>query len=217
MNNDLRDYVYLDGVYFKEEQILRMATNAGSYSVAEHYLCAYLTYAMANDREDAIDLINKVRETYGQEPYPYTEAKTKTANKLSNKACKAAKMYSEMSPEAQMALLKTCLELLMEAYGQLFDSRNCWNGIYLVIKGRLNGGLSKKDFTELAKRITPKNWPKDKLIANATMSNFSHYVDFEDRYEAYYDMEHNPWEELCEAYWSIIEHQILTSDLRING
>ena len=217
MEKNLNDYVYLDGVYFKEEQILKMATNAGSYSVAEHYLCAYMAYAFANGHEDAIEHINNVRVTYGQEPFPYMRTMAQGATKLDSKACMAAKKYSELKTKAKEEVLRKGLEQLMESYEHLFDSRNCWNGIYLVIKGRLNGDLSKKDFTVLAKRITPKSWPKDKLIANATMSNFSHYVAFEDRYEAYYDMEHNPWEALCEAYWKLLEHHILTSDLRING
>ena len=40
MNKDLSSYVCVDGVYVKEEQVVKMAMNAGSFTVAEHYLCA---------------------------------------------------------------------------------------------------------------------------------------------------------------------------------
>jgi len=42
-----------------------------------------------------------------------------------------------------------------------------------------------------------------------TMSNFARCVDYEDRFEAYYDMEANPWKELCDVYWNILKGQIL--------
>ena len=37
MTKDLSEYVCLDGVYVREEQVVKMAMNAGSFAVAEHY------------------------------------------------------------------------------------------------------------------------------------------------------------------------------------
>ena len=40
------EYACVDGVYFKEEQVVKMAQNAGSFAVAEHYLCALLAHGL---------------------------------------------------------------------------------------------------------------------------------------------------------------------------
>ena len=70
MNRDLKDYVILDGVYFKEEQILKMASNAGSFAVAEHYLCAYLAHSLLYGKKDNIARVNEVRDIYNVPAIP---------------------------------------------------------------------------------------------------------------------------------------------------
>jgi hypothetical protein len=60
--------------------------------------------------------------------------------------------------------------------------------------------------------MTPEVWPADMKIAVSTMTNFAHYVDCSDRQEAYYDMQNNPWKDLCYTFWEILEELILTSD-----
>jgi hypothetical protein len=49
-------------------------------------------------------------------------------------------------------------------------------------------------------------------IGERTLSNFGRCVAYEDRLEAYYDMEQNPWSELCDTYWNILMQQILTQN-----
>ena len=34
-----KEYIYLDGMWLKEEQLLKLAMNVGNYALAEHYLC----------------------------------------------------------------------------------------------------------------------------------------------------------------------------------
>ena len=58
MTKDLSEYVCLDGVYVREEQVVKMAMNAGSFAVAEHYLCALLAHGLMYGKTD---IINKVR------------------------------------------------------------------------------------------------------------------------------------------------------------
>ena len=38
-----------------------------------------------------------------------------------------------------------------------------------------------------------------------------------DRREAYYDMDSNPWEELCNMFWEVVRQHILTKSLLNNG
>ena len=39
----------------------------------------------------------------------------------------------------------------------------------------------------------------------------SRYIKAEDRELAYYEMEDNPFDELCNEFWMILSEQILTS------
>ena len=73
MENKHKDLIYLDGLWLPEYQLLKMASRAGSYSVAEHYLCAYLANALLNGNRDAIHNLNLIRQVYHLNPIPFTE------------------------------------------------------------------------------------------------------------------------------------------------
>ena len=45
----------------------------------------------------------------------------------------------------------------------------------------------------------------------STYKNFGREIDFNDKREAYYDMENCPQKELCETLWDIIKQMILTT------
>ena len=100
--------------------------------------------------------------------------------------------------------------ILMENHTGIFRSRTSWIGIYLVIRDRLDSNLSKKGFEKMAKRITPDSFPEFFRIGYSTLSNYSHYICIEDRVEAYYDMENNPWEDLCDEFWEVVKDQLFT-------
>ena len=73
MENLHKEYIYLDGAWLKENQLLQMARQAGNMVVAEHYLCAYLTNAVLNGNRDAVKNLNAIRKVYNLEPIPFTE------------------------------------------------------------------------------------------------------------------------------------------------
>jgi hypothetical protein len=72
--------------------------------------------------------------------------------------------------------------------------------------------LKMKDFIGYANSIMPADWPLKLKMSMNTYKNFGREIDFNDKDEAYYDMENNPWEELCNVFWKITEQLILTSD-----
>ena len=61
MNKDLKEYVYLDGMWLQEKQLLKLAMNVGSFQLAEHYLCALLFNAVIKGKRDVLFDINKVQ------------------------------------------------------------------------------------------------------------------------------------------------------------
>lgn len=214
MTKVLKDYVLLDGIYIKEEQILKMAINAGSFAVAEHYLCAYLASAMINGNQEAINKVNEVRQYYKVDPFPYTDNKGEdghqTKKHTDSSADLARKKYAKFAWEQRKSVLEDSLKDLMNLHLKLFKSRAFWNGIFLVIRDRVDGSLKKSEFSDLAVVITPEGWPPSLMISKTTLNNFSHYVAYPDSEEAYYDMKSCPWEDLCDTFWEILEKQILT-------
>ena len=114
-----------------------------------------------------------------------------------------------MSKKERKTIIEESLIVLIKEHRQLFTSKNHWIGLYLVVKDRVDGNMTKLDFTNGVLGINMDCWPDDLKISERTLSNFARCVDYEDRYEAYYDMESNPWEELCDVYWSILKGQIL--------
>ena len=214
MKNLHKEFVYLDGKWLKGEDVLLMAKNAGCMTTAEHYLCAYLMNAVINGNTDAIVQLNEVRANYNLKPIPDTDINCKGSNNSSNdtKAEMARKKYKTLTEEKREALLKAGMKELKDTHANLFKSKIDWNGIFLVLRDRLDESIRKSEFYTLAQKMTPKSWPADMMIAVSTMTNFAHYVDFSDRQEAYYDMQNNPWKDLCYAFWEILEELILTSN-----
>ena len=124
----------------------------------------------------------------------------------------ARKKYKALTEEKREALLKAGMKELKDTHANLFKSKIDWNGIFLVLRDRLDESIRKSEFYTLAQKMTPEGWPADLKIAVSTMTNFAHYVDFSDRQEAYYDMQNNPWKDLCYTFWEILEELILTSN-----
>lgn len=205
-----KDYILLDGILMKEEQLLKLARNAGNMMVAEHYLCAYLMHALLIGKRDAIEKVNAIRVVYGA-PALYGQALCQ-GWQTGSTAEMARKKYVRMAVEDRNALLSASLKTLMELHANLFTSRTGWMAIFLVLKDRIDGKLKKSYFADWMRTITPKGWPQQLMISDSTLSNFSHYVSDDDRDEAYYDMEDNPWEELCNTFWDIMQYEILTCE-----
>jgi len=219
MENLHQNYVYLDGAWLGEDQLLKLAADAGSYGVAEHYLVALLVNAVVNGRREVLPKVNEVRRRYGVQPIPYinkmAEEGPKEERLVKDLNLMARQIYGQLSSEERVRTVRNCLLTLIHKHHKLFTSRACWNGIFLVIRDRVDRSLKLGDFTAFALEVTPCGWPRNLGIGSTTMGNFSHYVDSEDREEAYYDMASNPWQELCDRFWEIIKEEIFTNDLRI--
>lgn len=209
-----KNYVYLDGKWLKAEDVLLMAISSGCMAIAEHYLCAYLTNAVINGNIDAIAQLNEVRMAYNLKPIPDTENKGKGKSTPCNetRADLARKKFKDLSADKKEWLLKEGMKGLQVGHRNLFKSKVDWNGIFLVVRDRLDANIRKSDFPNMARKMSPEDWPADLMIADSTMTNFAHYVDISDRQEAYYDMQNNPWKDLCYTFWDILETLILTSN-----
>ena len=215
MENYHKEYVYLDSLWLKEDKVLQLAYNAGSWDKAEHYLFAYLANAVINGNLKAIERVNEVRASYGVKPIPFKEDNGSGDHlhrkKVVSSADLAREKYTHMNWEKRKEVLMASLVDIMNLHLVLFKSSAYWNGIFLVIRDRVDGKLKKTEFAGLAELITPESWPKSLVISKTTLNNFSHYLDLSDREEAYYDMANNPWEDLCEKFWEILEQHILTN------
>ena len=213
MNKDLKDYVYLDGVYFKEEQILKMATNAGSFSVAEHYLCAYLAHAIMYGKKDCLEHLNEVREMYQASPIPIynniAQSDKCGRDRINDTDIKVRKLFSRLNGNDKIKMLKISLAQLRSECS-LFSQKNHWLGVMMVIRDRLDNNINQRNFFPYAQMITPDNWPESIRIGKHTAKNFSRLLCDGDRCEPYYDMDKNPQEELCDMFWDIVKRIILT-------
>jgi hypothetical protein len=214
MNKDLRDYVYLDGVYFKEEQILKMATNAGSFSVAEHYLCAYLAHGLQYGKTDIINKVNDVREMYHVPtiPLPDNSCALKDEygrSRVDTVEMKIRKIYARMDDNKKLSIMRSCLSLLI-VESNLFHRKADWLAILLVIRDRLDGSINQSNFLSFATRITPEGWPQSLRMSAHTATNFSKLLRDCDWTDAYYDMDSNPVGQLCDKFWEIVKQAFLT-------
>lgn len=210
-----KQYVWHDGVRISDEQLVTLAKNAGCYTLAEHYLLSLLAHGTMYGLTYYINKVNEVRAHYGVIPIPTPKLDDdqgcrKTCYTPMSLDDQARKKYRAMSLDERYSLLKVCLMIMMENHTGIFRSRTSWIGIYLVIRDRLDSNLSKKGFEKMARSITPDSFPEFFRIGYSTLSNYSHYISFDDREEAYYDMENNPWEDLCDEFWKVVKDQLFT-------
>ena len=213
-----QDYVFHDGSWIKEDALIKMAMTAGSYPIAEHYLNSLLLHAVIQKKDGIVTAVNKVREYYDIIPYPTPEVSLGTDRHIPNHTPKkktldetAREIYHKMNDEQRRAVLKEAMTKLWFENQSLFYNKTCWIGVYLVIKDRLDGRQTQKGFLDFADGFTPKNWPLKLKISKSTMKNYGRYVKYADREQAYYEMENNPWEELCDTFWCILKSKLQTA------
>jgi hypothetical protein len=219
--NEEVQYIWHDGATIPENLLINMAKNAGSYVVAEHCLISYYRHILAqHGLGDYINKENEVRSHYNVANAPMPKVDSKCESWHSQELAKndlARKRYTELNYEMRVMLLKESLRALNNNHKDLFASKVHWLGIYLVIHDRLDGAINRTSFVKLADAIKPEEWAEDLAIGENTMTNFAHYVDYNDRKEAYYDMENNPWEALCSTFWNVLRQIILTRSLLNDG
>lgn len=212
-NENEKEYVWHDGVRISDEQLVSMARNAGSYALAEHYLCSLLAHGTMYGLTYYIEKVNEVREHYGVIPIPTPkqddeEGCDNNRNTRHSLEDQARMKYRAMSIEGRVALFRDCLMILRVNYPKLFRFKNQWQGVYLVVRDRLDNGLSQSDFLSFAKSAIPKDWPERLWINENVIKNFSRDMQYDDDDEAYYEMDYNPFGVLCDTFWEILKQQI---------
>ena len=81
------------------------------------------------------------------------------------------KTYRHMTIEERIDLIRESLGTMIVNYPKLFRFKNQWQGVYLVIRDRLDCGLSQTDFMNMAIEAMPNNWPARLAIAKSVFKN----------------------------------------------
>ncbi len=208
-----KEYVQLDGMFLREDQIIKLALGAGNFSQAEHYLFALAVHAAIFGMPELIEKVNDVREAYGVPVISMPNQDVSGGfSRLGDTADdKARRVFLLMDDEERRNVLKESLQSLRSQY-HLFKYANHWLGVYLVIRDRLEGeNLTMKAFIGYANDIMPEDWPASLRMTLSTYKNMSKMISIEDRDEAYYDMEKNPQQDLCKTFWEVVKLSIFTT------
>ena len=218
MTKDLSEYIYFDGMWLKEEQLLKLAMNVGNFALAEHYLCALLADAVIKGRREAITEVNKVREHYGVTAIPLCEDDLESDEDLNGKMRltaadeQARRIFLKMSREDRLCVLRRSMDRLIADY-HLFNYARHWLSIFMVVRDRLVGeSLNQTSFLTLANEITPEGLPLKLRFGENTRKNMGREICEVDRGEVYYRMKRNPQKQLCDTFWDIVKDTILTQD-----
>ena len=209
--NEEKQYVWHDGIRINDVQLVTLAMNAGCYNIAEHYLLSLLAHGVIHHLPEYIDKVNQVRDFYGVAPIPAPKNNyADDAKPIKCEICdKVRKLYMKMTACEHQELLCHSLAALMEDYPHLFKYKKQWHGIYLVVRDRLDYGLSQMEFLVMAAKATPAGWPERLQISESVVKNFSRGIRIEDADEAYYEMSDNPQRELCDMFWEVLMQQIM--------
>jgi len=213
MTREENEYVWLDGMLLKEEHLVKLAMNVGNYAQAEHYLFALLAHGVVYGKGEMIEKVNEVRDFYDVPKIPLAgnEISRDYGRSGDSMDDKARIVFRKMPLEERRNVLRSSLSLLRSNYHLLLYARH-WLGVFLVIRDRLEGEtLKMKNFIDYARMIMPADWPDNLRMGLNTYKNFGREIDFNDKGEAYYDMENCPQKELCETLWDIIKQMILTT------
>lgn len=208
-NNKEVQYIWHDGVRIREDQLISMAKRAGSYALAEHYVCSLLAHGTAYGLAYIIDKVNEIREHYQVGAIPKPEISDVEACFDERDASKRfMKIYREMSKTERISLLTGCMEYIIANEPDIFKRKNQWQGAYMVFRDRLDNGLKMSEFFVLVVDATPESWPESLMISQTVFKNFSRDIKADDD-EAYYEMKYNPHGDFCEAFWDVVKAIIM--------
>ena len=210
------EYVYLDGMWLQEKQLLKLAMNVGSFQLAEHYLCALLFNAVIKGKRDVLFDINKVREHYGVAPIPLGDEDMMDNQELRGKTRvsaadeQAKKLFLKLSREQKIEILRNSMCRLLSDYC-LFVKPKHWLAIFLVVRDRLLGErINSVSFVAFANEFSPKDLPQSLRISMNTRKNFGREIEEDERGELYYKMKNNPQKQICDTFWDIVKGVILS-------
>ncbi len=207
---DGNDLVFHDGVPIPIDKLTGMAKKAGIH-LMEHYINSILAHALLCNKPELMSYCNEIREYYKLARYATPDVTPSSSQNMPNKIeDEIRKRFKSMSTAERQNFISECLSILFIEQKELFKRKICWIGIFLVVKDRLDGKMKQGKFFTFIEKATPKEWPVNLRLIKSTMRNFSRYIKAEYADEAYYDMrEGNPWNELCDAFWEIIQRVFL--------
>lgn len=213
--DDISDYVSIDGVYLHKDTLITMARSTGNSVIADHYLLTLAYHAVINKRQDISDEVDEIRKLYNFAPLPMAKRPASSGkyepdfNTMEPLEVRARNAYKKLTKEDRRKVLRSALVALRAENMGLFRNKSCWIGIYFVVRDRLDNTIRQKDFHDFADKMTPNDWPDDLRAGLNPLKNLTRKVNYEDRNEAYYDMANNPWDELCEKYWTLVLTELL--------
>ena len=199
-----------DGVALKASVLIEMAMNTSDYHTAEHYIVSLMFGAV--DHKD-LSLIHKCLEICEHHGVShFREYKNLVMSYRFISEDKLRVLYERMPESDQMALLRKAMSQLLAATdgsgNRLFQLKQHWFSVYLVLRDRLNVHRTLREFPEFARLITPDDCPDELRIGKNTMFNMPKVIT-ENR--VYYRMKNNPQSELCDRFWNIVSDLILTT------
>jgi len=117
--------------------------------------------------------------------------------------------FQELAENNRLEVLKKAMGLLLETNNnkgtkKLFNRKQHWMAVYMVLRDRLSLLINQKEFHTFATTITPDNCPSNLMITSYTMTNFSKTISSEG---SYFKMspKQNPFHEHCDKFWTIIK------------
>ena len=207
--NEEVQYIWHDGVRIREDQLVNMAMSAGTYALAEHYVCSLLAHGCANGLAYIINKANEIREHYQVPCIPMPKMKVEEAQpKKNNQNDRMMKYFQKLSKAERKHVLKNCLEYIHANNPDMFKRKNHWQGAYMVFRDRLDNGLKMSEFYDWAYDATPSCWPESLKISDTVFKNYSRDIRAEDD-EAYYEMAYNPHKDFCEDFWEVVSALIM--------
>ena len=208
---DRLNFVWHNGVKVEYSMLVTLAKGAGDYALAQPYLVSLLAHGLVYGYSDYIDLVNEIRAYYqvAKIPVPKQEAGEKDGQKMTRQQRLDAirKKYLKMSTPEKELLLQKALTALRENHPNIFRRKNHWLGIYLVMRDRLDYGLTQCGFLIIASHATPELWPENLKLTDNIFNNMNKVFDANSFDEAYYEMDYNPMEALCDTFWEGLMQQ----------
>ena len=178
--------------------VIGMAKGAPDYGSAAPFLNS-LFYA-AKQREDnwLFSQCQDIMEKFGASPYPESPASEGNLPNDPSLEKEAKRYFKGLSKGNQLKLLREAMKQLRDS--NVFNKKQHWIGVFLVVRDRLSGDPIQSHFTEYAKKFTPNDFPEELKIGKVMM-NVSKKIDTN---ELYYDLENNPYETVCDEFWDTI-------------
>ena len=209
--NERFNFVWHNGVKIEVSMLVALAKGAGEYALAQPFMVSLLAHGLIYGYRDYIDLANEVRAHFQLEkfPVPKQEDGDKGGQLMTRQrqVDNIRKAYHKMSTPEKELLLQKALMALMANYPKLFKKKNHWLGIYLVIRDRLDYGLTQCGFLVIASHATPELWPDRLKLTENIFKNMNKVFDSNSFDEAYYEMDYNPMEDLCDTFWEVLMQQ----------